>query len=60
MGVKRAVIDLNVLSASVGLVKCRGLLLLHAFSGCDYTSGFYGVGKTKWLDKYLSAGDAIT
>ena len=27
---------------------------MHAISGCDYSSGFYGIGKTRWLEVYLS------
>ena len=31
----------------------KGLLFLHAFSGCDTTSSFYGIGKIKCFQKYL-------
>ena len=31
----------------------KGLLFLHAFSGCNTTSSFYGIGKVKCFQKYL-------
>ena len=31
----------------------KGLLFLHAFSGCDTTSSLYGIGKVKCFQKYL-------
>ena len=33
-----------------GEQRCRGLLFFHAFTGCDYISSFYGIGKKKWFD----------
>ena len=53
VGDKRTTIDINQLCQSIGLYRCRGMLFLHSFTGCDYTCGFYGIGKTRWLDLYL-------
>ena len=33
------------------------LLFLHAFSGCDYTSSFFGLGKTKFFDEMVKNVD---
>ena len=33
---------------------CRALLFLHSFTGCDTTSGFYGIGKSTSLKLFLN------
>ena len=33
--------------------KCKSLLILHYFSGCDYTSSFFHVGKVKFWNEWL-------
>ena len=33
-------------------VKCQGILVIHAFSGCDTTSRIHSVGKPAVLEKY--------
>ena len=53
VGKSATVINLNLLSKAVGLHHCRGVLFFHYFTGCDYTSSFFDVGKVKWWDQYL-------
>ena len=36
----------------LGLDMCRDILFLHAFTGCDTTSRFFGIGKAKAIKKY--------
>ena len=52
--------DMNNIVLQIGLYKCKGLLFLHAISGCDYSSGLYGLGKTRWLEIYLSDKSELT
>ena len=33
---------------------CRALLFLHNFTGCDTTSGFYGIGKSTSFKLFLN------
>ena len=33
------------------------LPLIHAFSGCDSTSAFSGMGKERWIEVATSQGD---
>ena len=33
---------------------CRALLFLHSFTGCDTTSGFYGIGKSTSFKLFLN------
>ena len=47
------VLNLNNMCANLGIENCRMLLFLHAFSGCDYTPSFFGVGKTKFFDEMV-------
>ena len=46
-------IDIVKIATSIGIDRSVGLPLLHAYSGCDYTPSFYGIGKSKWFDTYL-------
>ena len=32
---------------------CQGLVFFHALTGCDTTSSFYNVGKTKWWNTWM-------
>ena len=41
---------LNVIESSLDEDLIRFLPGLHAFSGCDSTSVFHGIGKIKWLN----------
>ena len=41
---------LNVTESSLDQNLIRSLPGLHAFSGCDSTSAFHGIGKIKWLN----------
>ena len=49
IGVKerRRVIDVNEIVSEIGEECCSALPALHAFTGNDYTSAFFGVGKGK-------------
>ena len=39
----------HLIAAELGSVASDGLLLMHAISGCDTVSSFYGIGKkTAW------------
>ena len=43
-------IPVHTIAHDLGEEKCRALLGFHAFTGCDSTSAFYGIGKKKpWL-----------
>ena len=46
-GNKQRLINVTTLSAELGQDLCTALMSLHAFSGCDVTSAFRGVGKLK-------------
>ena len=50
-------LDVVAIARSIGLEYCSGLLLLHAYSGCDYTPSFYGIGKAKWISCFLDRSD---
>ena len=45
--------DVNVICSNLGVERCRGLLFFHAFTGCDYISSFYRIGKKKFFDLFL-------
>ena len=47
------VFNLNNMCTKLGNINCRMLLVLHAFSGCDYTPSFFGIGKTKFFDEMV-------
>ena len=44
------IFNINNICTKFGEPRCRGLLFFHAFTGCDYTSSFFGIGKTRWFD----------
>ena len=46
-GNKQQLINVTTLSAELGQDLCTALMSLHAFSGCDMTSAFRGVGETE-------------
>ena len=48
-------ICLNKIVDSIGIVKCRGLLFWHSFTGSDYTSAFVKKGKCTWWNHYLES-----
>ena len=52
-GPKSDVLNLNVMADNFGISNCQMLLFLHAFSGCDYTPSFFGIGKTKFFDEMV-------
>ena len=54
-GKDRKFIDIRTVYNKLGGHKTRGLLFLHSFSGCDYTNGFYGIGKVTFWDVYMEA-----
>ena len=47
------VFNLKNMCTKLGNINFRMLLFLHAFSGCDYTPSFFGVGKTKFFDEMV-------
>ena len=52
-------LDVVAIARSFGLNYSTGLPLLHAFSGCDYTPSFYGIGKAKWINCFLNRSDIM-
>ena len=47
------IFNINNICIKIGEQRCRGLLFFHAFTGCDYISSFYGIGKTRWFDAFI-------
>ena len=45
--------DIQHARSRIGADLCKDLLFLHAFSGCDTTSRLYGIGKGKFVTKYM-------
>ena len=54
----RYVYNIKVLKQLLGDDVCSDLLFAHAFSGCDSTSGIYGVGKKSVFQKVVN-GDPV-
>lgn len=50
----RRTIDVSSIAGSLGSSAARNLLAMHALTGCDTTSAFYGVGKQAGLKVLLS------
>ena len=53
-------IDINDNFNKFGVSVCKGLAIVHAFTGCDYVPSFYKVGKDKFWAVWLAnvkAGD---
>ena len=46
-GNSRRLLNMTNISKEFGQRKCSSLLGLHAFTGCDTTSAFKGIGKIK-------------
>ena len=44
---KRRILDISKIHESIGKEMSDALPALHALSGCDYTSAFFGIGKQK-------------
>ena len=44
---RRRIININNIVSELGIDYCRAIPALHAFTGNDYTSAFYGIGKAK-------------
>ena len=59
--VKSYVYNIKVLKQLLGDDVCSDLLFAHAFSGCDSTSGIYGVGKKSIFQKIINiiSGDPV-
>lgn len=53
------IFNLNSILFNLGNEKCKGILFFHAFSGCDYTSSFYSIGKCKWWDRYIESSETF-
>lgn len=45
MGEKRRYIDIKDIASTLGFIPSQNLVAMHALTGCDTTSAFYGVGK---------------
>jgi len=48
-GNKQMLINVSKLAEDFGQEKSTAIMALHAFSGCDTTSAFRGIGKVKPL-----------
>ena len=48
-------ISAHSIAAALGTERSRGLLFLHAFSGCDTVSAFCGIGKKTVWEVWQSA-----
>ena len=44
----------------LGNVRCNALPLFHSLSGCDVSSGLYGIGKKKAWQAWEVMGDELT
>jgi len=53
----RNVYNIRHIVASLGQIAVKRLLTIHAFSGCDTTSGIYGHGKVSVFKKFVKARD---
>jgi len=53
-GASRFMFNINHIGDCIGLERCRGLLFVYSLSGCDFTPSFFGVGKLKFFDLYMS------
>lgn len=57
------IIDITKVAASLGPEVCKGVLRMHAFTGCDTVSAFAGKGKAqalKILKKNTRSREALT
>ena len=57
------VVDITKVAASLGSKVCKGVLGMHAFTGCDTVSAFAGRGKAqalKLLKKNTRSQEALT
>ena len=61
MGVRERtrILEISNFALELGVDCCLALPALHGFSGNDYTSSFYGVGKAKALKVLLSSPEFI-
>ena len=67
---RRRCIDINNIVGKLGVDVCMALPALHSFTGNDYTSAFYGIGKVKafnillrsdeFIEVFKSIGDRFT
>lgn len=46
---KKRYIQMHEVAEELGDTMSQALPVIHALSGCDSTSSFYGVGKKRWL-----------
>ena len=45
-------LSIKSLEQQLGADRSKGLMLLHAFSGCDYVESFFSVEKATWIEAY--------
>ena len=67
-GNNKRLIDVSKIAKGYGETYCTSLMVLHAFSGCDSTSAFKGIGKVKpikilekkknFIDSFAAVGDS--
>ena len=52
MGKALRYIPIHDVAEWLGEQSCKTLLFMHAFSGCDTTSAFLGIGKKKFFNTW--------
>lgn len=60
MGRHYSLININSIYSSLGVSKSRALPVFHAFTGCDCTSQFCGIGKTTAWKAWESNGQVTS
>ena len=50
-------LSINAIYQHNGLERCKQILFFHSFTGSDYTSSFFKIGKCKWWDAWLRNTD---
>jgi hypothetical protein len=58
-GVDNSLVEIEPIWRVLGKDKAKALPVFHAFTGTDDVGRFSGIGKTKWFQQYLKAGQDI-
>ena len=58
-GEKHIFLDIHDLASNLGPIACRNLPAMHALTGCDTMSSFYGVGKKIPFEILLSVPNLL-
>ena len=52
VGQNKKLYNMNEIAQRIGEDICLGIPFFYAFSGCDVTSSFYGISKSKWWEMW--------